>query len=145
MRHSLLKIAKKSENGRIGLVSSSIDAELNGEQFIILHQHSLSDDFSSYSALKFTVDRVVVGRRAARKSRPESKGRWRGVPAAFLDSSMSVSCGPVTRLSEGGLSFLSRLVYERQLTGKKSNRSEIYETEYSSHIRYLELQNGRFF
>ena len=62
-----------------------------------------------------------------------------GVPAASLDSSMSVSCGPVTRLSERGLSFLSRLVYEPQLKGKNSNRSEIYETEYSSHTRYLEM------
>jgi hypothetical protein len=29
-----LKIAKKSKNGQIELVSSSIDAELNGEHFI---------------------------------------------------------------------------------------------------------------
>jgi hypothetical protein len=39
-----LKIRKKSENGQIELVSSSIDAELNGEHFIPAHQHSLSGD-----------------------------------------------------------------------------------------------------
>jgi hypothetical protein len=39
-----LKIAKKSEISRIELVSSSIDAELNGEHFIPAHQHMLSGD-----------------------------------------------------------------------------------------------------
>ena len=54
---SSLKIAKKSENGRIGLVDSSIDAELNGEHFIPAHQHTLSGDF--YDFFEFKVDRKV--------------------------------------------------------------------------------------
>jgi hypothetical protein len=52
-----LKIRKKSENGRIGLVNSSIDAELNGEHFIPAHQHMLSGDF--YEFFEFKVDRKV--------------------------------------------------------------------------------------
>jgi hypothetical protein len=52
-----LKIAKKSENGRIELVDSSIDAELNGEHFIPAHQHTLSGDF--YEIIDFEVDRKV--------------------------------------------------------------------------------------
>jgi hypothetical protein len=49
------KIRKKSENGRIGLVNSSIDAELNGEHFTPAHQHMLSGDF--YEFFEFKVDR----------------------------------------------------------------------------------------
>ena len=52
-----LKIAKKSENGRIELVDSSIDAELNGEHFIPARQHMLSGDF--YDFFEFKVDRKV--------------------------------------------------------------------------------------
>ncbi len=52
-----LKIAKKSENGRIELVDSSIDAELNGEHFIPAHQHTLSGDF--YEFFEFKGDRKV--------------------------------------------------------------------------------------
>jgi len=54
---SSLKIAKKSENGRIGLVDSSIDAELNGEHFIPAHQHTLSGDFNEI--IDFKVGRKV--------------------------------------------------------------------------------------
>ena len=54
---SSLKIAKKSENGRIGLVDSSIDAELNDEHFIPARQHMLSGDF--YEFFDFKVDRKV--------------------------------------------------------------------------------------
>jgi len=43
-----LKIDKKSENGRIELVDSSIDAELNGEHFIPAHQYTLSGDFYDF-------------------------------------------------------------------------------------------------
>jgi serine phosphatase RsbU (regulator of sigma subunit) len=50
-----LKIAKKSEISRIELVSSSIDAELNGEHFIPAHQHSMSGDF--YDFFEFEVYR----------------------------------------------------------------------------------------
>jgi len=52
-----LKIAKKSKNSRIELVSSSIDAELNGEHFIPARQHMLSGDF--YEIIDFKVDRKV--------------------------------------------------------------------------------------
>ena len=57
---SSLKIAKKSENGRIGLVDSSIDAELNDEHFIPARQHMLSGDF--YDFFDFKVDRKVSRR-----------------------------------------------------------------------------------
>jgi len=52
-----LKIRKKSENGRIGLVDSSIDAELNDEHFIPARQHMLSGDF--YEIIDFKVGRKV--------------------------------------------------------------------------------------
>jgi len=52
-----LKIAKKSEISRIELLSSSIDAELNGEHFIPAHQHTLAGDF--YEFFDFKVDRKV--------------------------------------------------------------------------------------
>jgi hypothetical protein len=98
-----LKIAKKSKNGQIELVNSSIDAELNGEHFIPAHQHSLSGDF--YEIIDFKVDRKVeygyAGRGAQEPARPErqSEGGSRPPESTRL---LSVSCRPVTEASEGG-------------------------------------------
>jgi hypothetical protein len=75
-----LKICKKSKNARNELVSSSIDAELNGEHFIPAYQHSMSGDFSSYSSLKLTVICFRDRRHGAHKSPPELRGRVRGGP-----------------------------------------------------------------
>jgi len=60
----------------------------------------------------------------------------RGVPPAYRRRPLSVSCRPVTRLSEGGSSLPSHAAYEPQLTGKirtdqklmKPNIRAIYDT-----------------
>jgi hypothetical protein len=55
-----LKIAKKSEISRIELVSSSIDAELNGEHFIPARQHMLSGELCEF--FEFEVYRKMTMR-----------------------------------------------------------------------------------
>jgi len=105
-----LKIAKKSENGRIELVDSSIDAELNGEHFIPARQHMLSGDF--YDFFDFKVGRKVeygyAGRGAQEPARPERQSEGGSRPPESTRP-LSVSCRPVTEASEGGPpTFLSR-------------------------------------
>jgi hypothetical protein len=106
---------------------------------------------TSFSHLKLTVKCVWHSRPPRARARQTWRAEWggsrpltspaiwasaaaylqdqvKGGPAASLNRTLSVSWGVQT-----------------MKWPKKSNRSELHETQYSTHIRYLDIDYGRFF
>jgi hypothetical protein len=107
---------------------------------------------TSFSRLKFTVKWVEARRHGARLSPPDSRGRVKGGPARLSRPGLWASAaGQWLRQGRGAQQLLSAGFWASAdesrlwLDPKNSNRSEMAQTQYSTHIRYLDMDYGRIF